>query len=49
LPAALQKTTTYTIGLGANARDTEAAKDFSRYILSDSAAAVFKAKGFSLP
>jgi molybdate transport system substrate-binding protein len=49
LPAALQKTTTYTIGLGSNVRDAEAAKDFRRYVLGQSAAAVFKAKGFSLP
>jgi molybdate transport system substrate-binding protein len=49
LPAALQKTTTYTISLGTNTHDAEAASDFRRYILSESAAAVFKAKGFSLP
>jgi molybdate transport system substrate-binding protein len=49
LPAALQKTTTYTISLGANARDTAAAKEFMHYILRDSSASVFKTKGFSVP
>lgn len=49
LPAALQKTTIYTIGLGGYAKETAAAKDFMQYILRDSSAAVFKAKGFSAP
>jgi molybdate transport system substrate-binding protein len=49
LPAALQKITTYTISQGSNARDVEAATDFMQYVLRDSAAAVFKAKGFSAP
>jgi len=49
LPAPLQKITTYAVTLGSAARDAGAATEFIHYLKQDSAAAVFKAKGFSVP
>ena len=49
LPDALQKITTYSVALGAQARDTAAARDFMTYVASQRSQAVFVAHGFAAP
>ena len=49
LPASLQKITTYAVTMGSAASDSAAAATLIRYLKQDSAVAVFKAKGFSVP
>ena len=46
LPASLQKITTYSVLLGAKARDNTLAQDFNRFLQTPQAAQVFKSKGF---
>jgi molybdate transport system substrate-binding protein len=45
LPAAIQNYTTYTVGLGSGARDSEAARAFIRLLTGPAAAAALKSTG----
>jgi molybdate transport system substrate-binding protein len=49
LPDPLQKTTTYTVALGANATEVAAARNFLAYLAGDNAREVFRQKGFAVP
>lgn len=49
LPAALQKTTTYTVAIAGSVRDERAAQEFKQFLLREPSLAVFKTKGFSVP
>lgn len=49
LPASLQKTTIYTVALGAHSRDAAAARNFISYLNGAQAKEVFRQKGFSAP
>jgi molybdate transport system substrate-binding protein len=49
LPDALQKITTYSVVLGAQAREAAAARDLASFLTSATAQAVFVAHGFAAP
>jgi molybdate transport system substrate-binding protein len=49
LPDPLQKITTYTVALGAQARDLAAAQSFMTYLRSAQSRKIFESKGFSVP
>lgn len=49
LPDALQKITTYSVALGAQARDAAVARDFMTYVASQRSQAVFVVHGFAAP
>ena len=49
LPAEIQNYTTYAAGIGATAKDSEAAKAIIRVLSGAAAAAVLKEKGMDRP